>query len=1130
MPNAAQLAIRLLGAPEAWLAGAPLALHSQKARALLFYLAATGRAHTREHLAALLWGEAARPNARHSLRSSLYHIRQALRAGGAERALVEDGELLRLEVAGDPSDVIRFRRLLAEGSESALAEATILYRGPLLQGFSLADAPAFEEWVRFAEAELSQAYFGALDRLAARAEQRQDWDAAIGYVQQIVKVDPLDEAAQARLIGLFGRRGAVGQALRQYHQLEVGLQHELGLAPSEETRRLFQETLRQQRRPAAGASAPAARPHTLPFVGRDELLTRLLNLCHDAAAGYGATALLQGEGGIGKTRLLGELAERLPAEPQPWIVLQGACSPFDDLLAYGPFFEAFQSTALGDLTDLLLEPGEAAPEARGRFFYRVLHALRALARRAPLLLAIEDLQWASGATLNLFGFIATRLRDQPIALIGTAQRAESIPALQRLITLGRRRGELQLLDLAPLPPAAVSGLLRTLGISAGALAALDDWLAERSGGNPFILAEILAQLRADGILTQRDDAWQLDTSRWPRWRASFALPETTHDLVAWRLANLAPAARYTLDVLAVAGQPLPADLLRALPDVEPGTLLATLEDLLARRLLVEAAGESVALPHHLLRETLLHRLSNLRRRTLHRQLAAALEARPAAADMASQIARHAVAGEDTERARRYGLRVVRELPHAYAGAATVNFLQQLHDLVAPSASSAELSLLTQALGRAHQSLGHLGVAAEWHRQSLRIARDSDDLTAQAAAYFELSELALVSNDYQAAAQAAESGLAACTTAVETNDHRRTTKHRSSVALDSKDDIQQSALAGRGHRLLGAALAMEGSDLPAAERHLQTAAAAHRRADNLADLSATLFELGNVAAQRGELARALERYEEAARAAEAGRTPYILALAHNNIAYHNLRLGRLPAAQRALAQGYLLAEKEQLTGALLHLHSTAGEVQLYLGDWAAANDMFRRGQALAEELGNIERQAGYRAGLALSARGQGDRAGAALLLEEALALIEGHGYWHLRTRLLLWLAETQLDAGQVETAQQQLDAALATAHTHGRALLLLRGERLRARLLAASGDWPAADGCFAALLERAAALDLPLEIARVQAAWGTAAQCHPPATHSGIALIAAARATFAAYDARAELSALPTSDFPCADHY
>src|SRR5690349_23736946 len=112
MTQAAQLTIRLLGAPKAQIGGAPLALHRQKARALLFYLAATGRAHTRDQLARLLWGESAERDARHSLRSCLYHIRQAFRAGGVA-ALIEDGDLLRLLMAGDACDLACFRRLLA---------------------------------------------------------------------------------------------------------------------------------------------------------------------------------------------------------------------------------------------------------------------------------------------------------------------------------------------------------------------------------------------------------------------------------------------------------------------------------------------------------------------------------------------------------------------------------------------------------------------------------------------------------------------------------------------------------------------------------------------------------------------------------------------------------------------------------------------------------------------------------------------------------------------------------------------------------------------------------------------------------------------------------------------------------
>src|SRR5579864_7519052 len=96
--TATQLTIRLLGAPEAHIAGAPLVLHDHKARALLYYLAVTGRPHTRDHLATLLWSESPDSNARHSLRSSLYHIRQALHAKGATELLAGDSDLVYLKL------------------------------------------------------------------------------------------------------------------------------------------------------------------------------------------------------------------------------------------------------------------------------------------------------------------------------------------------------------------------------------------------------------------------------------------------------------------------------------------------------------------------------------------------------------------------------------------------------------------------------------------------------------------------------------------------------------------------------------------------------------------------------------------------------------------------------------------------------------------------------------------------------------------------------------------------------------------------------------------------------------------------------------------------------------------------
>jgi len=199
------------------------------------------------------------------------------------------------------------------------------------------------------------------------------------------------------------------------------------------------------------------------------------------------------------------------------------------------------------------------------------------------------------------------------------------------------------------------------------------------------------------------------------------------------------------------------------------------------------------------------------------------------------------------------------------------------------------------------------------------------------------------------------------------------------------------------------------------------------------------------ATRG-LATCLDFYGESAHVAEAGRIHYYLALARNNFAYHSLLLGRVDEAEQSVAEGIKIAEAYDLLAALLHLYSTKGEIQLHLNKWNEAKASFHAGLALAEELGSLERQAGYRGGLALAARGKGDFDVARHLLEEALALIAEQGYWHLRTRLQLWLAETLFEQTDYDGAAKLLDEAMQIARSQHRKLLVERGEQLHARLL------------------------------------------------------------------------------------
>src|SRR5688500_18287987 len=170
--STARLHVRLMGTPEIYSGGVSFTLKHLKSRALLFYLAATGKVYTRSHLATLLWGESGQSEAYHSLRSSLYHLRKAFqanqadkRSGPVEELLISDSESLSLNAASYECDVLAFRHLLARDDEVALSQAVELYRGPFLQGFTLTDAPGFDDWVQIENTRLNQACLQALDRL-----------------------------------------------------------------------------------------------------------------------------------------------------------------------------------------------------------------------------------------------------------------------------------------------------------------------------------------------------------------------------------------------------------------------------------------------------------------------------------------------------------------------------------------------------------------------------------------------------------------------------------------------------------------------------------------------------------------------------------------------------------------------------------------------------------------------------------------------------------------------------------------------------------------------------------------------------------------------------------------------------
>jgi DNA-binding SARP family transcriptional activator len=663
---------------------------SKRTRALLGYLIATGAPQTRQNLCDLLWDGPDDPRA--ALRWSLTKLRPLLNDREAER-LSADRERIRFAARDAVVDLYRVQALspaeLAAADVDTLEALVGLLAGEFLDGLDLPNCHRFHQWCLAERERLGTLRMAALstllDRLADAPER------ALPHARAMVGADPLSETAHARLVRLLGQLGRLREAEAHCEhakrmlgrELAAPLSGELSRAASElhpklRERRSAQSSGDPPRPPLAKPSAgPAARPL---LVGRSAEHAEIEAAVAGLVAGEPQRAFFfLGEPGIGKTRLLEDLAET--ARAKGCRVLASRAFEAEMVRPYGCWLDALRTVPKGALSDetvrgaaILLPSGRATDDGdRGRLFAAVGGLVGELAQAQPLLLVFDDIQWIDEASASLLHNV---LRNAPASrfLFAAGARKGEIdenPSAKRLRQSLLRDRLLREVRLSPLTPAEVETLLGRVapGVDAAPL-------SRESGGNPLFAIELARARRGGAPATE----------------------STLDELIAGELARLDDPARELLTWAAATGRAFPPEVLASAIGIPASEVLNRLERVEARGLLRPAPGGLYDFSHDLVRQATYRTLSQPRRRLIHRQIARAFETMAASDEsLAGDVAHHAALGEDYPLALRASVAAGERALRMFANAEAAELAERGLALLLRIAAGAERARLHLAL-------------------------------------------------------------------------------------------------------------------------------------------------------------------------------------------------------------------------------------------------------------------------------------------------------------------------------------------------------------------------------------------------------------------------------------------------
>lgn len=682
-------------------------MDTRKAVALLIYLAITRQGHRRDTLANLFWPEYDQAHARATLRRTLSALNKAL-----------DGNWLKADrdtIALDPTipiwiDSETFLQYIAECRMStypaaqidparieALKQAVTLYQADFLAGFHFQNNTNFDTWQFFQADNLRREYAYALEQLVQYYSQQAEFDVAIDYAQRWLNLDRFHEPAYYALIQLYAWTGHRATALQHYEECVRILRQEFGIQPTTETHQLYQAIKANQSITLPSAMSTPPEQHIFvetgssqsllnttsptldaqtstdddPLIGRAEVWTQLL-AAYAQAQFHGQVILLEGEAGIGKTRLADEIMNY--AQKQGASIIRVRCYENESNIAYSPIANGLQA-ALTDLQKtsqsaqaslswlqevIRILPQFTAqsaekvipsitdhPEIQHRFYDAMSQFLITLSEHnqttAPGIIFIDDLHWADAESIQLLTYFIHRYYGTSLCLLLTCRT----PQPEKIQPFAHALTELFYEGLATWPTLVRLDASQVLQWVQKRLPFLKEQmrleLAQRlyleTEGLPFFLTEYIIALKS-GMLHPQDDVWPV--------------PRKIRDMLISQLATVGNSGRELLSAASIIGHAFDFDMLREISRHDEEDMVNALEQLINQGLIQEVPASQqeknnegmycllYTFNHEQLRRLVYEETSQARRCLFHRRIAEAMITRGAEQHDTTALTEHIV--------------------------------------------------------------------------------------------------------------------------------------------------------------------------------------------------------------------------------------------------------------------------------------------------------------------------------------------------------------------------------------------------------------------------------------------------------------------------------------------------------